>query len=366
MSGHATLAIRKAAYAALVADSDVGALVGDRIYDAPPEGVTFPYVQLGDSIVTDNDTQTVNGSEEDLVLHTWSRQRGRKETDQVQAAIYGALHRQDLQISGQTLILCNRTFEQVLRDPDGVTYHGVSRYRFLTMEGYTVGAKSYDGTNDFASKPGTNGASSKQFTFVCALNFASPAAGLQYIWAVGSGGNRLSIYKNTSTNTLAIEGFNSIGTRVLFATSTTGISAAIGAWAVLMISVDLATPGSLRVYLGHTALPMAVTTFTDATMATASNWEFGGRSAGSNKIAACVSHLWYANGQYVDLGVEANRRKFIDQFGRPVGLGDTGDLPTGTQPHLFAPNGDPSTNLGSAGNMTITGALTDCASSPTD
>jgi hypothetical protein len=40
------LALQKGLRAALIADAGVAALVGSRIYDEPPQNVTFPYLRF--------------------------------------------------------------------------------------------------------------------------------------------------------------------------------------------------------------------------------------------------------------------------------------------------------------------------------
>lgn len=237
-----------------------------------------------------------------------------------------------------------------------------SRVQFGGPAPYRTTATSYDGTNDFASKSGVNGANSKQFTFVCALNFTGTA--LQWIWDIST--SRLAIYRGGSPFYITIEGANVGGGSILNIRSTNPSTALQGGWGVLMISLDMSDANKRHIYIGHTNLGVTATTYTDAALNLASDYEFGTRLAGSNKLAACASHLWYADSTYIDLSVQANRLKFIDAAGKPIDLGDDGSEPTGAQPRVFAPDGNPSTNLGSVGNFTITGAVTQCASSPTD
>jgi len=68
--------------------------------------------------------------------------------------------------------------------------------------------------------------------------------------------------------------------------------------------------------------------------------------------------MLYISTDFLDITVEANRRKFIDALGKPVDLGTDGSTPTGTQPEIFAPDGNIGTNLGSGGNATVTGTPT--------
>jgi len=81
-------------------------------------------------------------------------------------------------------------------------------------------------------------------------------------------------------------------------------------------------------------------------------------------LPAHMADLWIAPGQYLDLSVEANRRKFISATGKPVNLGAAGATPTGTAPAMFfhvAHAGTPSdfgTNLGTGGAFTLGGGVT--------
>ena len=100
---------------------------------------------------------------------------------------------------------------------------------------------------------------------------------------------------------------------------------------------------------------------------TDTDWGVGSTTLGASKLNACLSEFWVSN-EYIDLSVEANRRKFIDSSGKPVDLGSDGSTPTGTAPLIYLPNpsGTFENNAGTGGNFTVTGALTACADSPSD
>jgi hypothetical protein len=81
--------------------------------------------------------------------------------------------------------------------------------------------------------------------------------------------------------------------------------------------------------------------------------------------------VWCAPGQSLltagDIP-QATRRKFRDASGKPVDLGATGSTPTGTAPAIFF-SGNASTfatNKGTGGAFTLTGALTNAPTSPSD
>ncbi|CAG1006024.1 hypothetical protein RHIZO_03226 [Rhizobiaceae bacterium] len=78
----------------------------------------------------------------------------------------------------------------------------------------------------------------------------------------------------------------------------------------------------------------------------------------ANGFRGDVADFWFDN-VYLDLDVEANRRKFRSASGRPVNLGVDGSTPTGSQPLIFF-SGDRTTwatNKGRGGAFTLTGSL---------
>jgi len=86
-------------------------------------------------------------------------------------------------------------------------------------------------------------------------------------------------------------------------------------------------------------------------------------------FAGCLSEVYFAPNQFLDISVEANRRKFISADFKPVDLGSDGSLPTGTAPILYLrQNGSNKlVNSGTGGNFdSVVGTVTNCASSPSD
>eukprot|EP00873_Tetraselmis_striata_P000202 jgi/Tetstr1/420466/TSEL_011579.t1 len=90
-------------------------------------------------------------------------------------------------------------------------------------------------------------------------------------------------------------------------------------------------------------------------------------STTDHSLNACLAEVYYSP-EYIDLSVEANRRKFISATGVPVSLGADGSLPTGNQPDIYlsgqAANWNAGKNFGSAGDFTVNGTLTGCSSTP--
>lgn len=144
--------VQIAVYSKLSSDAALAALLADRIgYPGTPaiyddvtqagdgsDSSVFPYIVIGGDNLRDWSTDTASGGDLDVIIDVWSRYDGKKETKQIQSAIYNALHRQDLTVPDHEFIGCDFTAEQpVVIDPDGHTYHGVIEFRvFIDEPGY--------------------------------------------------------------------------------------------------------------------------------------------------------------------------------------------------------------------------------------
>jgi hypothetical protein len=112
----------------------VTALVGDRITDgSAPDNTPMPYVVIGES-TTDgrpllNDAR---GEDNTLVIHTFSRTPGRKQTLEIVDAIDTAL-RTPLSVPSWGVISLRMEFATVLVDEDGIR-HAAARYRATMYE----------------------------------------------------------------------------------------------------------------------------------------------------------------------------------------------------------------------------------------
>jgi len=128
--------LQQAVFAALGGDPALKALIGDpaRVFDHVPANSAFPYVVIGEATARDWDTKTDDGMEQTLTVHTWSRARGAGETKQIMAAIIDTLDHAPLVVAGHALVLIRFEFTQTLVDPDGLTHHGVQRFRAITQK----------------------------------------------------------------------------------------------------------------------------------------------------------------------------------------------------------------------------------------
>jgi hypothetical protein len=131
------LALQKGILAALRANSGVTALVSTRIYDEPPQNVTFPYMRFGEIQPSAFDTDTTEGSIVGLSVEAHSRSAsGRVEATQMVEAVKEALHRQEasVTVTGHTLVeLIFQTYS-VTRDDEGRGYTAVIALQAMLEE----------------------------------------------------------------------------------------------------------------------------------------------------------------------------------------------------------------------------------------
>lgn len=106
--------------------------VGGRVLDRVPAGVAFPYIEIGDFQTVDDGAQCHDGVEVFVTLHIWSRAVGQVEAKTIAGAVRGSLHEADLDLGAawQFLEIAHQD-TRYLKDPDGVTTHGVCTFRAL-------------------------------------------------------------------------------------------------------------------------------------------------------------------------------------------------------------------------------------------
>lgn len=130
------LEVQQLIYDVLAADSALQSL-GAPVYDNVKQGSAYPYVAIGEDLHNEWDTFTSIGSDCSVSVHTWSRQRGRRQIKQMQGAIYNALHRKEstFTVTGYNVVLCDFVNSQSFLDSDGLTRHGVQTFRIIIETG---------------------------------------------------------------------------------------------------------------------------------------------------------------------------------------------------------------------------------------
>tara|TARA_Y100000114_G_C11720152_1_gene308037 strand:+ start:107 stop:514 length:408 start_codon:yes stop_codon:yes gene_type:complete len=126
-------ALQEKLYSTLNGDSNLTSTLGAAIYDEAPENSSFPYITMGTGQAVDYSTKDLDGSEVSIVLDVWSRYKGSKEVKNLMDRVHTLLHDSNLSVTGHNLINMRFEFGDVLRDPDGITRHGVMRFRAVML-----------------------------------------------------------------------------------------------------------------------------------------------------------------------------------------------------------------------------------------
>lgn len=103
-----------------------------------PEGApstSFPYVVMGNDTSAPFDTDDTVGGVITVTLHFWSRAEGFSQVKTIMQAAYDRLNRATLSKTGYSVLDCLHEFSEAMDDPDGVTKHGIQRYRLTIQRG---------------------------------------------------------------------------------------------------------------------------------------------------------------------------------------------------------------------------------------
>ena len=126
-------ALQTTIYSTLSSDNTLTSTLGSGVYDEVVEGATYPFVSLGEETAIDYGTKNENGGETTINIHIWSQYKGAKETKQIMDRIHDLLHDSNLTVTGFNLVNLRFEYSDILRDPDGVTRHGVMRFRAIIL-----------------------------------------------------------------------------------------------------------------------------------------------------------------------------------------------------------------------------------------
>jgi hypothetical protein len=131
MSDYAS-ALQQTVFNALDQSSTLQNLVTD-VYDFVPESTAFPYVKIGEQTMVDNGTKDKKGSDFTIEVHTFSRYRGSVEIKNIMSVVYDILHESSLSVSGASLVNMRFEFSDIIKENDGLTTHGVQRFRVFVL-----------------------------------------------------------------------------------------------------------------------------------------------------------------------------------------------------------------------------------------
>tara|TARA_R110000744_G_scaffold357964_1_gene464915 strand:+ start:1262 stop:1660 length:399 start_codon:yes stop_codon:yes gene_type:complete len=125
-------ALQSTIYAALNVEA-ITTTLACGVYDEVIEGNAYPFITLGEETALDYSTKDLAGGDYTINVHIWSQYKGSKETKQIMDKIHDLLHDSSLTVSGFNLINLRFEYSDIMRDPDGVTRHGVMRFQAIIL-----------------------------------------------------------------------------------------------------------------------------------------------------------------------------------------------------------------------------------------
>ena len=127
--------LQEAIYATLNNATITGATVADvPVYDDVPEGTSAPYIAIGEDTAIDIAAKDKDAHEHTLTVHVWSEYRGRYEIKHIMEQVYQNLHNAAITVSGASLVNLRNEFVTTLQEADGITRHGVMRFRAVVFD----------------------------------------------------------------------------------------------------------------------------------------------------------------------------------------------------------------------------------------
>ena len=246
-------------------------------------------------------------------------------------------------------------------------------FKAAAAAAFLCDAADFDGTNDYMLRGAdlTGIADGKAGTLSIWFRIDGGDGAIRRVFTLqtGSGTPGFS-FLFLASNKIRVTALNAAGTAIL-RKDTTPTYTAGATWYGLQVSWDLAATTS-HIYIQDSAPALDSDINTDDTIDyTKGNCAIGAQGDGAAKFNGCLAEVFFHT-TYIDLSVEANRRKFITAGLKPVDLGADGSTPLGVQPLVYQRIADGglaasfATDLGSGGDFTITGTLDVCDSSPTD
>ena len=120
----------KAVWAKLNATTGLVGLV----YEILENDQAFPKIWIEDGGADDWSNKDDAGLEANITLHIGSRYEGTKEIRSLMDKCHAALHNASLTLAAGQSVLCQFDRHDMVIDSDGVTRHGVMRFRLLISE----------------------------------------------------------------------------------------------------------------------------------------------------------------------------------------------------------------------------------------
>ena len=221
----------------------------------------------------------------------------------------------------------------------------------------TTTSANFDGSNDYLTRGGamTGMSDGTACTFSCFVRKTGGDGGKVNIFTDDQGHINFNI---GSSNKVEIALHDS-GANELSDVHSSNTMTADGVWHHIMFSSNTSTDAH-NLYIDGIDVQDKQNSTTGTIDFTRTNYSVGSEVNGNSKFNGEIAELYFTT-EFVDLSTATNRLKFLAADGKPANLGADGSTPTGTQPILYLANpfGTFQNNLGSGGNFTENGELTE-------
>lgn len=225
---------------------------------------------------------------------------------------------------------------------------------------YYASSAMFDGVNDRIQFLGSSITFpiGKQFTFSTWIKPVVDGTTMYILQGrSGTSGPLWRINRNTG-NGLTIIATNSASTTILNVSSPNDLITVARGWIHLCGSVDLTSTSRRFLYVNgiNVSSSSVWSTYIDDSIAfDRTDLNIGVDDSNGGDLSGCLAEIWFKD-SYIDLSYQINRQKF-SWGGRPVKLGQNGDLGDGNIPQLYMKFqrellGVNSGSLGGIGNLT--------------
>lgn len=110
----------------------INAIAGLNVHGHVPQNeAVYPYVVVDSMSLNNNDSDSEFAYDASVTVHVFSKYKGESETAGIQKQIYDAVHRQPLTTASYKVSGVHQEYSEIMMDNDGITRHGVQRYRLF-------------------------------------------------------------------------------------------------------------------------------------------------------------------------------------------------------------------------------------------
>lgn len=140
-AGSSLWSIQKAVWKALTNDAQLmSKVVG--VFDFVPDNNSFPYVEIGEFQTAPFQTFDRYGQEVTMTIHVWGQRidprgyQGMKQVEEIMEDVQRILGRSSFYIELWGNVGCWADFSTTQLQGDGITRHGIMRFRLLVLQEY--------------------------------------------------------------------------------------------------------------------------------------------------------------------------------------------------------------------------------------